>query len=228
MDYQVLELVYPYLDKKESIFQALVCKEWLEIIKSQGQGSFVTPYSILTTPSLLSYSNEILSLVNTHKVAVEVIKIGNLETIKYLHSTYDLCLSDSNYMDISAKYGSLETMKWLLKNGSKLDIHTFNAAVRNGNLLAMKWLLDNGCGFSYGTLDLAVKNGTIENLKWLIEKGCKFSYYTFDYAAENGSLETMKWLLENGCQFTPNTFNYSSENGTLENMKWLEENGCPH
>ena len=154
MEYQVLELIYPYLDKKESIFQALVCREWFEIIKFQGQGgSFVTPYSILVSPTLLSYSNSLLNLVYNEKIAKAIIKIGDLETIKLFGSTYDLRY-DRNYMDLSAKHGHLETMKWLFKNGSKLDIHTFDAAARNGNISAMKWLLDNRCGFKY-----AVENG---------------------------------------------------------------------
>ena len=167
MDYQVLELVCPYLDKGEAIFHSLVNKDWLLVIKEQ---PFKTPYRVIVTPSLLSYSYAILNLVYNETVASEIIKVGNLETIKILHNNHNLC--DSKYM---------------------------NRASRSGHLDVMKWLKANGCEFSWDTFDYASTNGSLVNMEWLKENGCEFDYYTFTYAAKNGNSETMKWLKGNGC-----------------------------
>ena len=144
MDYQVLELVAPYLDN-ESIFHALVSKEWLHVVK--GHKPFQTTYRGLTSPTLLSYSHTMLNLVYTDVVAEAIIKAGDLETIKMLHSNYNLC--DSKYMNSATKYGHLLAMKWLKDNGCGFSRSTFSWASERGNLLAMKWLKDNGCLINY-------------------------------------------------------------------------------
>ena len=109
MDYQVLELISPYLDKDEAIFHALVNKDWLDVVK----GQFKTPYHVLTSPTLLSYSHTMLNLVFNDKVAEAILGFGNLETIKYLDSKYKLC--NEKYMDHATNNGHLLAMKWLKK-----------------------------------------------------------------------------------------------------------------
>ena len=235
MDYQVLELIIPYLDKKESLFQALVCKEWLQMIK---QESFATPYSVIRSPSLLCYSNKFLNLVCTEKIKRNIIINGTLDTIKCLelyHSKYLSCFQSletkqfkEKYLNYATQSGNLETMKWLFKNGCHFTSNTFNYAAENGNLESMKWLKDNGCEFTAFTFNSAVRNGSLENMKWLLENGCPFDCWTFNYAAENGNLENMKWLKSKGCGFGDYTFMYVAQHGNRENMKWLLENGCPN
>ena len=47
---------------------------------------YSTPYNVLTTPTLLSYADTYLNLVYNEIVNEKIIKIGNLESIKYLHT----------------------------------------------------------------------------------------------------------------------------------------------
>ena len=222
MDYQVLELIAPYLDKEESIFHSLVSKDWLQVVKDQ---PFKTPYKVLTTPTLLSYSYTMLDLVYNDTVAEAVLKIGDLETIKVLHKNYDLC-KDKKYMTSAAIYGHLLVMKWLLDNGCDVAWNTFSCAAQNGNLENMKWLKDSGFGFGYNTFNSAAIKGNLETMKWLKDNGSQFDSYTFSRAAHNGNLENMKWLKDNDCQFGHDTYYYAIRNGNPDNMKWLEDNGC--
>ena len=222
MDYQVFDLVQPYIDKSHLIFVALVCKDWLNIINKK---TYKTPYKTLTSPTLLSYADQYLDLAYNEKVKEVFIKVGDLESIKYLHTKTHLI--HSRYFTCAARHGTLNTMKWLLGYGCEFGHDTFTRAAIYGNLENMKWLHENGCPYGYNTFSMAAFNGNLENMKWLLEIGCKFSKYTFYKAVENGNLENMKWLLENGCSFDINTFNYAVKNGSKENMEWLQEQGCP-
>jgi len=86
MEYQVLELVEPYLDKNDSIFHALVSKEWLQVVKMRDE-SFITPYGVIISHTLLGYSINFLNLVcidKIEKIKGNIIKNGNLENMKWL------------------------------------------------------------------------------------------------------------------------------------------------
>ena len=229
MNYQVFQLISPYLNKNTYIFSALVCREWHKIINKD---IYSTPYSCLTTKSLLSYADKNLKLVYNKKGFIiigglesTINMIGDFESIKYLHTKTDIM--SPLYSHYATSNGNLEIMKWFRSNGCGFTDNTFGDAALNGNLENMKWLLENGCHFNYDTFTRAAENGNLENMKWLFSYGCKFDGYTFDGPAKHGNLDTMKWLLENGCGFGHNTFNFAVKNGNLDNMKWLKSNKCP-
>ena len=222
MNYQVLNLIQPYLAKNNLIFASLVNKDWQQIINKE---NYKTPYSVLTTKSLLSYSVSHLQLVINEKVKEVIIKLGNVDTIKYLHTKTDII--DPKYLNYAARHGHLEIIIWLKNNGCEFGQDTFCIAAQNGNLRNMKWLFENGCQFSQDIFCIAAKNGSLCNMKWLLDNGCPFDDRTFGTAVKNGNLCNMKWLKANGCEFSHNTFEYAAQNGNLENMKWLKDNGCP-
>jgi ankyrin repeat protein len=150
-------------------------------------------------------------------------------------------------MDIAAKNGHLEIVKWLeshykqwqtihenQKEGDR-DICTkwaMNYAAANGHLETVKWLHENrneGC--TINAMNWAAHNGHLEVIKWLHEnrkEGC--TSYAMNWAAHNGHLEVIKWLHENrkeGC--SAYAMNFAAENGHLEVVKWLHVNrkeGC--
>ena len=143
MDYQVFDLVQPYLHENHLIFASLVCKDWLTIIKIINKKIYSTPYNVLTSPTLLSYADQYLNLAYDETVKETIIKIGNLDSIKYLHTKTDII--NTRYLNYATKNGLLEVMKWLLENGCSFDINTFNYAVKNGSKENMKWLQEQGC-----------------------------------------------------------------------------------
>ena len=228
MDYLIWYLVYPYMNKNYYTIYKLVCRDFRDNIN---QGNVITPHSVLTTKSLLSYSSDILNLVYDRMVKETIIKIGDLESIKYLHTKTDIIFPkfcDPNYtFSAAARNGNLMAMKWLLENGCPFGNFTFCHAAENGNLENMKWLLENGCPFDKATFSDTAGNGNLVNMKWLLENGCPFYKYTFCAAALNGNLVNMKWLLEKGCPFDGMTFDAAAYNGNQDNMDWLLEKGCP-
>ena len=204
MDYHTFHLVSQYLHSNSYIFYALISKDGKDIINSiRKDNKYETKYNVLISKSLLCYSHDILNLVYHEKVIETLFKIGDLDSIKYLHTKTDII--DDIYLDISAEYGHLDIMKWLRANGCPFEYEPF----------------------SYNTFEHAVINGNLVNMKWLLEIGCPFGENAFPYAAENGNLENMKWLLENGCPFGKATFHSAVINGNQDNIDWLIANGCP-
>ena len=226
MDYQVFDLVQPYIDKSHLIFASLVCKDWLNIIKIINKKTYSTPYKTLTSPTLLSYADQYLNLAYDEKVKETIIKMGNPESIKYLHTKTDIL--DGVYFNYAVENGLLDAMKCLLEIGCEFCDFTFNIAALHGNLDNMKWLKDNGCEFGEQTFAHAAKHGNLDNMKWLLDKGTQFSFDTFACATSKGILDNMKWLKSNGCQFDDYTFIEAIYNGSKENVQWLLDNGCPH
>ena len=112
MNYQVLTLIQPYFANNNIIFASLVNKDWHQIINKD---TYSTPYSCLTTKSLLTYASDNLHLVYNEKVKEVIIKLGNVDTIKYLHTKTDII--DSKYLNYAVQNGNLENMKWLISNG---------------------------------------------------------------------------------------------------------------
>jgi len=211
MDYHTLKIVYQYLHSNSYIFYALISKDCKDIINSiRKDNIYETKYEVLTSKSLLSYSEKNLKLVIDENVKEVIIKIGDLKSIKSIE------LYNSRFF---GSFQSYEIKK--LKNGYLLY------AIYRGNLVNIKWLFDNGCPFCSYTFAYAACNGNLVNMKWLHSKGCEFGFNTFCESAFNGNLENMKWLYANGCPFDDNTFNSAARNGNLDNMKWLLENGCP-
>ena len=203
MDYQVFDLVLPYLPESHLIFASLVCKDWLNIIKIINKNKYKTPYNVLTTKNLLSYADKYLDLAYNEKVKEVFIKVGDLESIKYLHTKTEI--TDSKYLHYAIENGNLDTMKGLQAIGCVFGHDTFTTAAKNGNLDNMKWLHKNGCPFGYNTFSMTAENGNLENMKWLKSNGCKFSKYTFNMAAQNGNICNMKWLQGIGCEYGVNT-----------------------
>ena len=86
MDYLIYKLVYPYLNKYYYTIYKLVCRDFRDNINLGYRGKVITPYSVLTSNSLLCYSEKNLKLVIDENVKKVIIKIGDLDyIIKYLN-----------------------------------------------------------------------------------------------------------------------------------------------
>ena len=160
MDYHTLNLVSHYLDSKSYIFYALISKDCKGIINSIRKGNkYETKYEVLTSKSLLCYSHDILNIVYDENVKETIIKIGDLDSIKYLHTKTDII--DSEWLNIAAENRDLTTMKWLFDNGCKLTYSMYFFAVCNFHLDISAWLKDNGCPTTRPASEYCARNYNI-------------------------------------------------------------------
>jgi len=135
----------------------------------------------------------------------KVVKKGDLESLKYLHSPPDG-----------------KSCQW--------DSFTTLYAAQNGHLECLKYLHRNYCDFHTMVPAYAALNGHLECLKYAHENGYKLHLLTTSYAAQNGHLECLRYAHENGCEWDIYTIVVAAFGGTKNHLKCLEyarEHGCP-
>lgn len=147
---------------------------------------------------------------------------GDIDTIKWLHSTYPQLFNQKTYygetpFQFAAATGNLEALKILYGYNKSLIRATttgnwtpIHAAVANGHLETVKWLyatqkeVINDVDYNERTLmHRAVANGRLDIAKWLyaINKDLlsRVDYYGWTplhVAAEYGQVEMGKWILQ--------------------------------
>ncbi|EGZ11588.1 hypothetical protein PHYSODRAFT_336109 [Phytophthora sojae] len=128
--------------------------------------------------------------------ARDILEQGNYKL--ELEPTRPSCTTD--VMDLAARNGHLEMVKWLHYNRSEgCTTKAMDEAARGGHLEVVKWLHEHRTeGCTVGAMDSAAGGGHLEVVKWLHEnctEGCSRDAMTL--AAESGHLRVLRWLHEN-------------------------------
>ena len=117
--------------------------------------------------------------------------------------------------DIAARYGQLETLKWLRSIGGEWTSDAADWAAMNGHLGTLRWIRENGGEWTHHAADWAAANGQLETLQWIVSNGGKRTYQAEYDAAMNGHVETLQWIQENGGD------NADLRNGYAEVLGWM-------
>jgi ankyrin repeat protein len=163
-------------------------------------------------------------------------------------------LFESEEIDVAAKNGHLEVVKYLYEKGlverikTKDNEHSINWAAMNGHLEVVKYLYKQGLEATENGINWAAKNCHLKVVKYLYNRGLKVTEYGIDLAANHGHLGVVKYLYsEEGstvkllktmsCGKTskdnverPKTkakygLNYATQNNHLEVVKYLRSKG---
>jgi hypothetical protein len=183
---------------------------------------------------------------------------GNLVVLQYLLSEHIIMELSQNYngIEVVVKHGHLHVLKWLYKNGLKLDwynlalyaaycgnlpilkwVHSIgrpklstrfcNNAASMGHLHVLKWLRSNVYPWSASTCSDASKHGRLKVLQWLRRNGCEWDQRTCTHAARRGNLEMLQWAFNNGCAWDKHVYIEAGKKGHYEILNWANTNGCP-
>ena len=169
----------------------------------------------------------------------DLCKKDDLNGIKWKHKyNYDLSIKHFTadelgpiiltIMDLSAKYGSLNIIKWLHSN-TKINCSrcAMNDAAGSGHLETVKWLHYNRSeGCTERAMDNAASSGHLEIVQWLHSNRSEGdSFWATECAARNGHLEVIKWFHYNKNVNCGNfAMNVAASCGRLEIVKWISEN----
>lgn len=125
-------------------------------------------------------------------------------------------------MDLAAKYGHLDVLKWLYTMGIRYTLDTIDIAYKNGHEKAAKWLYIKGARSRSKPLDIAIKYGNLEVLNLLYNKyGGKVTIDHMSYAAKFNHLKVLEWLWDHGGTIKEQTISYAIENKNLLMLKFL-------
>ena len=140
-------------------------------------------------------------------------ELSDFNTFKYL---IEKGANKNDALNISAKNGYLEVVKYLVKEG---------ADVRANHACASKWNIENA-------LNLSAGNGHLDVVKYLVEEGADIhsdNNCALQWSAENGHLAIVIFLAGIGTNihaYNDAAFRWSAENGHLEVVKYLVERGA--
>lgn len=136
---------------------------------------------------------------NVESYVVYSIKTNNFEMVKWL--TNQILSWKINSIDIAAKYGNLDIVRYLHENRPmEASSHAFDFAAACGYLDIVKFLHYNRSeGGTFDAIDGAAANGNLDIVMWVTENvpESEASYYAMDYAAANGHLEVVEYLFKN-------------------------------
>ena len=79
--------------------------------------------------------------------------------------------------------GSLERLKWAVKNGFVLNTYICHYAAQNGHLKIIKWACESGCPWDNDVCNSAALGGHLEIIKWACERGCPWDKHICSIAA---------------------------------------------
>ena len=148
---------------------------------------------------------------------------NNIPIMKYLISL-DCPINTLETLVSAAKGKALCNLKWLVKNGFRLDdSKIFKSATEiEDNIPVMEYLVSLNCPTSV-TCCSAARKGALKNIKWLAKKGFSIrSEHTFLQAIDNDSLDVLKWLYENGCPIS-SKISLFAEKCSIETLEWLKQ-----
>lgn len=109
------------------------------------------------------------------KILKMVIYHENMDLLKWLTENKDALQFRMNYGTIyAARFGKLEILKWLVKNGYPINEDTCYNAARCDNLYILQWLRKKNCPWDGRVCEIASEYGKLEIFAWALENGCHF------------------------------------------------------
>jgi hypothetical protein len=162
-------------------------------------------------------------------------RMGYLTQQLVINNNNDYCAFQA--CNTAAKYGKLDIIKWLRKNGFVWNVHTSEYAASSGDLETLKWILENGCPYDWTTCAGAASSGNIEILQWATAYGCPWNNSVMaTHAAKGGNIDLLKWIRNTMKCLDWSTVTSTEALGDQKSVlpeknvamfKWLIVNGCP-
>ncbi len=244
-----------FKDKFQHLTDKCVCSDKYYLQKHIEEG-----YFDLTKFFLKKVGRE---CINDDSIFNKVIEYGFLDVLKYLHEngyfqpdwlSYDFAVlfeqihvleyfesvgvgANGSCLERAIRSKQLESVKYLHKNGSKLDTRHFYESLETGDSEIIEYLLNNGCPYSnlgFYTSDsatsMAVKENNLEVLKLLHKKGFPWDSTTVENAVKfsvehSSNMDCLKYLIENNCPYDEKTLKNEFLPFNLQATKYFFEKG---
>jgi len=141
----------------------------------------------------------------------------------------------TEYTQAAARYGHLETLKFL-RSASSLSrppcpwtSWTVTNAAVGGHLAVIEWATANGARMRSHAMVAAAENGHFELVRWMRERNLVMVERVCSAAASNGHLEILQYLRSGQfpCPWDAATSHAAAKHGHLRVLRWAMEHGCP-
>ena len=198
---------------------------------------------------VVKWLNLTLTVYNDHLAVIKLLNSTSVESndpidFNFYKNSMDTFIIPLKYpiekakctpcaMDLAAKNGHLEVIKWLHHYRTEgCSYRAMNWAANNGHLEVVKWLHENrkeGC--TKEAFYWAATSGHLDVIKFIHQnyKEIKCAAFTLTVAASQGKFEVVKWL----CQNRSESFNFvdaiyvAKNRGHLEIANWIDKYYSP-
>jgi hypothetical protein len=159
----------------------------------------------------------------------KVAQTNKLELLKWAREE-KRCKWNEWTIEVAAKKGNLEMVKYCVANECPVDADTCAYAAENGHLEILKYLHEEGkAPWDWETAASAASNGRLHILEYLVER--KYDQFDEDacaQAAENGHLDCLKYSRETAkAPWDEDAVREARENNQTECLQYLLDNNCP-
>lgn len=149
------------------------------------------------------------------------IKCGNLEILKFVHTTGAFDLRKWRLSDVC----TLEILMYLCENGTSLE-NACHYPAGVGDLKSVMYAHSHGGILDAHTVEDAAAGGYIDILKYAIENGASLTKHACVCAAAHQHLDCLKFLHEHGCEWTAAVCSEAAGRGNLEMLKYAHTHEC--
>ena len=154
---------------------------------------------------------------------------NKLELLKWIREEKK-CEWDSGTINVAARQGNLEMVKYCVANECPIDEGACACAASQGHLECLKYLREEvKATWDSRTASFAAANGHLHILEYLVErKYNKYSEVACANAARFGYLDCLKYLRETAkAPWNEIAVRCSHENNRPECVQYLLDNNCP-
>ena len=158
-----------------------------------------------------------------------VAKTNKLELLKWIREEKK-CHWDKKTINMAARHGSLEIVKYCVANECPIDVFACADAAENGHLEILKYLHEEAkAPWDEYTATWAAGKGHLHILEYLVER--KYDEYDMlacERAAKSGHLDCLKYLHETAkAPWDEDAIRSAHENNHPDCVQYLLDNNCP-
>ena len=197
-------------------------------LRLRGKRSNFMVLSTLKSESIpcLTWCNEQGYRIDT-KVFTTACGVCSIGIVSWLLSVRKFDVSEGAYLE-AAKFGRVEMLRFLRERSpDDYSSIVISKAAFYRQLETVKFLIEQGTLMDASACCFAALGGSIEILQHLRSQGCPWDERTCWMATIARSLPILKWARDNGCPWDKLVFVLSGNNRVPDIHQYAVANGCP-
>lgn len=159
----------------------------------------------------------------------EAARRGYLDLMRWMRAQDPPCALSRHTLNWAARFGRLETVRWLCAQGGSVGSHTCHWAAMGGHLSVLQWLRarDPPCSWDDRVSVAAAGGGHVKLMRWLWCEGkCPWSPHVWFWAGLSGHVDVLRWMRADVPRSHADDVQAragATEGGHVHLLNWLEE-----
>jgi len=144
--------------------------------------------------------------------------------VQCLGKIHDILITvpwDCITMEIAAKSGSIDCLKYLYENGCPVNIDICNYAAEGGHLDCLRYLHLIDMPLTEQTCLFAAYNGHKDCLEYMMKNGCTWSDLIFEAVIKSKNLDIFVYAIQSGYTFSMHILDFLMREGSVDVLTYF-------